>query len=232
MMSSASRKILLGVSLAALSSLAASATPVTTSVQLVNSGSPSIIVPTVKIDGVTKHDVYIGPYTVLIDGQDVSALCIDFFDASHVGNTWTAYETTVGSSNLSDTYDPSDGQEYEEEAYLYDQIEQTGANRTGLQEAAWDIMAYGITSSSYKYLIGDNTYIDAALANYSSLDYADYTILSDTTAHGEQEFLINSLTPATPPVSVTPEPPSFYLILAPALLLAFAAFRRQRHGLN
>lgn len=223
MLSSARRKVLFGVSLAALASLAASAAPITTQVELVNAGLPSIIAPSVTIDGITVQNVYIGPYTLLINGQDVAALCIDFFDESYLNTTWTAYETTVGSSNLVGTYSPADPQEYQEEAYIYSQIILPGADRTGLQEAAWDIMAYGITSNAYTTeLGGDNSYIDAALANYSSVNDAAYTIISDTTAHGEQEFLIDD----------APEPPSFYLLLGPALLLGLVVLRRQRTGIS
>lgn len=197
-----------------------SAAPITapsTQVSLVNAGSPSVIASSVTIDGTTKTNVYIGPYTMLINGQDVPALCIAYFDESYLNTTWNAYLTPVGSSNLSGTYQPTAGQEYEEAAYIYSQIIQPNSNRTGLQEAAWDIMAYDITNSSYTSQIGDNTYIDAALANYSSMNFSGYDIVSDTTANAEQEFLI-----------ATPEPSTLTLLGAALFLAAGAAIWRRR----
>src|ERR1700728_3620236 len=201
-----------------IAAVALSAAPITTQVKLVNAGSPSDIANSVTIDGVTKTGVYFGPYTLLMNGQDMAALCIAFNDTSHVNDTWNAYVTQVGSSNLSDTYHPTYGQEYEEEAYLFSQIIKPGADRTGLQEAAWDITAYGITNSSYKYLIGDNSYIDAALADYSTMNFSGYEIVSDTVAGAEQEFIV-----------CTPEPGSLTLLGA-GLLIAFgaAAWRRRK----
>ncbi len=198
-----------------LAAAALSAGPIT-QVTLVNAGSPSVIASTVTIDGDTKNNVYIGPYTLLMNGQDVAALCIDFFDASHVNDTWNAYVNAVGSSNLTGTYHPTYGQEYEEDAYLFSQIVKPGADRTGLQEAAWDITAYGITNSSYKYLIGDNSYIDAALADYSKMNFSGFEIVSDTVNGAEQEFLV-----------ATPEPGSF-MLLGVGLLLAAGIGRQRR----
>jgi hypothetical protein len=201
-----------------IAAAALSAAPITTQVKLVNAGSPSDIVNRVTIDGDTKYNVYIGPYTLSLNGQNTAAMCIDFFDEGSVGDTWNAYVTQVGSSNLSDTYHPSYGQEYEEEAYLFSQITEPGSDRTGLQEAAWDITAYGITNSSYKYLIGDNSYIDAALANYNKINLSGYEIVSDTIAGAEQEFIV-----------CAPEPGSLTLLGA-GLLLAFGAATWRRRN--
>ncbi len=210
------------LSLILISTAALSASPLTTSVTLVNAGSPLVVAPSVTIDGSTKWNVDIGPYTLLMNGQDVSALCIAFNDESHVNDTWNAYVTAVGSSNLSNTYHPTDGQEYDEEAYIYSQIVKAGSDRTGLQEAAWDIMSYGITNSSYKYLIGDNSYIDAALANYNKINLSGYEIVSDenTGNNREQEFLVQT----------TPEPASFSLLGGALFAGALAALRRRKQA--
>lgn len=200
-----------------LAAAALSATPMT-DVKLVNVGSPLEVVNTITIDGDTKWNVDIGPYTLQMNGVNMAALCIDFFHETNVGDTWTAYVTQVGSSNLSNTYHPSDGQEYEEEAYLLGQITKSGADRTGLQEAAWDIMAYGITNSTYKYLIGDNSYIDAALANYNKIDLSGFEIISDTVAGQKQEFIV-----------CTPEPGSILLLgLGLAAALGFVYIERRK----
>lgn len=221
MFSSSAWKILLGVGLSASACVAAYGAPI--GVQMVNPGVPPTIASSVTIDGTTVNNVYVGPYTLLINGQDISALCIDFYDETTIGETWTADETAVGSSNLSNTYHPADAQEYEEVTYLFSEILQPGADRTGLQEAAWEIMAYGITSSSYITQDHfDNSYIDGALANYTTLNDANYAIVSDTdTGSGRvQEFIID----------VAPEPPSFLLLLGPTLIAAAFAFRRYKRA--
>lgn len=196
---------------------AALATPITP-VKLINAGSPAVIAKSVTVDGSTEKNVYIGPYTLSMDGQNLAALCIAFTDESHIGDKWNAYITPVGSSDLSDTYHPTYGTEYEEEAYLFSQIIKSGADRTGLQEAAWDITSYGITDSSYTKLIGDNSYIDAALANYNKIDLSGYRLVSDTVLHGEQEFL----------VQVAPEPASLALFTVALALGAGMAIRKRR----
>ncbi len=212
------RNLFLSTLFAASTTLAASAGPI--QVTLVDAGSPAVIAPSVTIDGSTIDNVYIGPYTLGINGQDVAAMCIDFNIVSVVGTTYSANVTTVGSSNLSNTYSPAEGQVYEEEAYLFSQIVQASANRTAIQEAAWDITAYDITNTSYSSQIADNSYIDAALANYSHMSGL-YDVISDTTKGGEQEFIVD-------PSAVTPEPSSFVLLLGPALLMGAEAVRRSR----
>lgn len=200
-----------------LTAAGALATPIT-QVKLVNAGSPAVIASSVTIDGHTDKNVYIGPYTLSMDGQNLAAMCIAFNDVSHIGDKWNAYITPVGSSDLSHTYHPTYGVEYEEEAYLFSQIIEPGADRTGLQEAAWDITSYGITDSSYTHLIGDNSYIDAALANYNKIDLSGYRLVSDATQHAEQEFL----------VQVAPEPGSLALFGVALTLGAGVAIRRRR----
>lgn len=229
------RKLFIGALCTAASALSASATTINT-VKLVDAGSPANIASTVKINGETINNVYIGPYTISVNGVNMAAMCIDFAISSTVGDTYTAYSTNAGASNLSNTYAPTEGQEYKEEAYLFSQINQAGlsnATRTAIQEAAWDIMSYGITSSAYKTTLNNGStntntssveaYIDAALANYSTFNTAAYFVISDTTKGGEQEFIVD------PPAasSVTPEPSSLMLVLAPALAGA-AALRRRK----
>jgi hypothetical protein len=185
-------------------------------VQLTNAGNPSVIANNVTIGSTSYSGVYIGPYTMLINGQTTPALCIDFSDESYLNTSFNADVTPVESSDLSNTY-YKNGTEYKEEAYLFSQIVKPGSDRTDLQEAAWEITSYNIVDASYKSLYGDNTYINAALCNYASMNLSGYEIISDTVQHGEQEFLIDP----------TPEPGSA-LLLGVGLLAGAGAIRYRR----
>ncbi len=118
--------------------------------------------------------------------MDYAALCVDNKHWSTLNTPWTAILTPVGSANLSNTYHPAEGTEYEEDAYLYTLITQaSGTNRINIQHAAWDIMDDSITSSTslagLKNLFsGDTTYINQATANYnkSGLNFANFDIVS------------------------------------------------------
>jgi hypothetical protein len=225
---SIARKFLMGALAAATLTAAAHANPI--QVTLYDAGNPADIASSVTIGNSTKNNVYIGPYTLEINGQFLQAMCIDFNIASVVGTTYSANVTTIGSSNLANTYAPSQAQMYQEEAYLFNQITQTGADRTAIQEAAWDISNFNITSdinvlSFFADNIGSITvagYINGAVDNYSSMT-GQYQVISDVVKGGEQEFITNAL-----PSSVTPEPSSLMLSLAPALAMGAEAVRRRR----
>lgn len=214
-------RFLLAVVCTLLGTVALPASATTTAqIELVNEGSPQDTVNQLTIDGDTRYNVDVGPYTLSINGQNTPALSVDFLDVSNVGDTWTAYTTPVDSSHLGTTYHPSYGQEYEEDAYLLEQILHPGSDRVGLQVAAWDVIAYGITNSSYKYLIGDNSYIDAALANYDKINLTGFEIISDTVAGQEEEFLVT-----------TPEPRSILLLLS-GLLTCGLSYSLKRIGVR
>lgn len=189
-------------------------------VKLINAGSPVVTDSKVTVDGVSKYGVDIGPYTLSVNGHNVAGLCIDFFDDSNIGDTWSAYVSQVG-GNISSTLHPTYGQEYEEDAYLYSQIIKPGSDRTDLQIAAWDIMAYGITNSSYTSVVPYNQSIyadiNAALANYNQINLAGFEILTDTVNGCDQEFMIG-----------VPEPGNVALLGLGLLAAGLGLVRRRR----
>ena len=185
----------------------ASATPVTTvTAKLVNAGSPVIT----DSDG---NDV--GPYTLSINGVKYSALCVDFSDESWVNETWQAYESPLNGS-LANTYLPSDSKQYKEEAYLLSLILQPGADRTDIQHAAW-----AITDPWYWANSAAQQYINLAQANYSTVNTANFDIISDVDqdCYRAQEFIIE-------PSANAPEPAS--LLLVAGGLIAAGLARRKR----
>jgi hypothetical protein len=179
------------------------ASPITTTVKLVNAGNPALG------DG----HYYVGPYTLLVNGQNIPALCVDFGHTSSIGDTWSAYLSQVG-GDISHTYHPTFGVQYEEEAYLYSLITQPGADRVDIQHAAWAITG-GFTADA-----AAQTFVNLAVANYSTFNFSGYYIVSSVDSdHRKQEFLIHD--------PVAPEPASFALI-GLGLLGAFAVRRRFR----
>jgi hypothetical protein len=162
------------------------ASPISTTVKLVDAGHPLLD------DG----HYYVGPYDLLINGQTVAALCVDFSDHTSTGESWTAYLSQVG-GDISKTYHSSFGVQYEEEAYLFSLITQPGADRIDIQHAAWAITG-GYTANS-----AAQHYVDLAAANYSTLNLAGYEIVSGINYDNhEQEFLIHTAPSAPEPASL------------------------------
>jgi hypothetical protein len=192
--------------------LSATPMPATTKVTLANAGDPTNLI---------VNDIYIGPYTLTINGQNYAALCIDYNDESQIGASWNAYLTPVASGNFADTYQAANksvGQEYEEEAYLFSQITQKGITnqqRTDIQEADWSI-----TDPSYTPDAGAQTWIEQAEADYSSMNLNGYEIVSSVDTPHQQEFMV---------FTSAPEPGSWSLLAVGFLLSgAFTVYYRRR----
>ena len=171
----------------------------TVNVTLLDAGNPQVS------DGTD----FVSPYTLSVNGTNYAALCVDSQDWSTVKASWSANLTAVGSSSLATTRNPGEQTEYEEAAYLYTLITQSGADRIDIQHAAWDIMNNSITSSTslagLKLFSGDSSYINQATANYnkSGLNFNNFDLVTSVNCPPQQEFLI---------CSNAPEPASFALL--------------------
>ena len=185
-----------------------SATPVkTVQADLVNVGSPLL-----------QGNVYVGPYTLNVNGTNFAALCIDFQDHATVGTTYSAYETNLSSNSLSNTYNPTWSKQYQEEAYLMTLIVKPNADRTDIQDAAW-----AITDSKFKASTSAQSFINLALANYTTVDLSTFDIISGVDPNCDdrtQEFLID------PSANVATPEPSTMLLMGGGLLVAGLAGRK------
>jgi hypothetical protein len=182
-------KMKLFISLFLAGAAVAWTSPVT--VSIVSIGNPPLV----------SQGVYVGPYTLSINGTNFAALCTDDKDWSYLNHPWQANETAVTSPNLGNTYNPGKRQEYEEAAYLYSLMIQPGADRIDIQHAAWDIMDDKITSVNPSD--GAYSYIQNAVSNYSSMNLSGYEIISSTDkGNRQQEFIIDTISPAPEPASV------------------------------
>lgn len=182
----------------------------------------------------TDRGFYVGPYTLVVNGETTLGLCVDFYHQSGVGQSWSAFQTPVTSGVLNNTYVYQENagnpnvnavalQTYEEEIYLYRQIVGAllPADRIAIQEAAWSI-----TDSSFDISNNREAQVWAAAAkdaaNYLRVDLTGLVIYSDVRGinGGEQEFIAD-------PINPVPEPPALG-IFASLLGLAFIK-RRRRH---
>jgi PEP-CTERM motif len=189
-----------------------SAATVSVSVQ---SADPIVRVP-------AENGAPAGPYILNVDGNSVFAMCMDDFLGAD--GTWTANVTSLANPDLSNTvlgnnanvfgYEFSSTQMYSMEAYLFEQLIQPGADRAGIQLAAWALM----NPDTLDNLADSNTvdYLNAAYDNISTINTAAFEILSDV-GGTHQEFMTS-----------TPEPGSLALLGAGLLAVGATRFLRRK----
>ena len=172
----------------------------------------------------------VSPYGLTLNGTLYPVLCVDDKDWSSLNSPWNVNVTAISSGSFTNTYNPSEGLEYQEDAYLYSLIVQPAADRIDIQHAAWDIMDLDITSAAQVTTYetagtlsssdGAITYINQAITGSKTMNFTGYDILSDTdTGRGRQQEFI---------VATTPEPTTFTLLGAGLLLACVGAARRKR----
>ena len=177
---------------------------------------------------------YVGPYTLVVNGETMLGLCVDFYHQSTVGNPWGAFETPVTSTGMNNTYVYQENagnpnvnavtlRTYEEETYLYLHIIAAllPKDRIAIQEAAWSITDPGFSISNNREA---QLWVAAAEnpANYLHVNLSGIVIYSDVTGihGGQQEFI-------AVPVDVVPEPAAL-VFLSGLLGLAYVKWGRRR----
>ena len=153
---------------------------------------------------------YVGNYNAKLDGRPITVNCVDFFHDVNNGDIWTVNETPL-LGNLANTRLGTSGADlYKEAAFLTGQY--TGQPNTGIiniQHAIWTLFG-GVTDPNVNNA-ASQAWISFAQTHYntSNFNYADFRILTDTRAAGDQvhydgtkqEFL-----------TTTPEPSSVALL--------------------
>ena len=167
-------------------------------------------------------DVYIGPYTALINGVSTEVICDDYLNETYLNESWTATETTVGSSATA-MFGAANSQQYDEVAWLATQL-LSGSSRyctaattdctADIQYAIWDVFdgsaSNGVGTSNDQANIA--AWLSAAENNtYTTGEFSFVDIYTPTgTPAGysgpPQEFIV-----VDPPVS-SPEPPALALL--------------------
>jgi hypothetical protein len=163
---------------------------------------------------------YVGPYTLVVNGETMLGLCVDFYHQSTLGHTWGAFETPVTAAGMNNTYGYQENarnpnvnavtlQTYEEEVYLYRQIIAAFLpnDRIAIQEAAWSITDPGFSISNN---LEAQLWAAAAEnpANYQHVNLSGVVIYSDVKGinGGDQEFI------SIPVVNAAPEPAAIGLL--------------------
>ncbi len=179
----------------------------------------------------TEGDFYVGPYTLVVNGETMLGMCVDFYHQSGVDEPWSAFQTPVTPTAMNNTYvyqrnagSPNVNavtlQTYQEETYLFSQIIAAllPAERAAIQEAAWSITDPGFSISDEP---AAKLWVAAAEnpSNFLNVNLTGIVIYSDIRG-GEQEFIAY-------PVNTISEPGALSF-LAGLLGFAYVTLRHRR----
>jgi hypothetical protein len=196
---------------------AALASATTVQLTVVGAGTPALLDST--------HN-YVGPYQLTMNGQNISAMCMNDYDVAH--GSWTANETVVSGTDFSKTYlgnhsynvlghQFTSAQIYTDEIYIFSELIRPNADRIDLQDAAWTIMDYATGHTPHSTNQAVTNIIANVEANAGSFNTSGFEILSQVNPgrDPEQEFIV-----------ATPEPSTLPLFAGGLLLAAFCLRRR------
>lgn len=125
-------------------------------------------------------------YHLEFDNQILPVLSVGDTDQVRAGEAWIAIITPL--TDLTSAYHPHAQLAYEEAAWLYAQDLQPGADRIGIQHAAWALLDPSFPMDPISFL-----WTSAAFLNRSSLDLSQFFLVSSAPgSRGVQELLFEA----------------------------------------
>lgn len=175
-----------------------------------------------------RNQLPAGLYHLEFGNQILPVLCVDYTDRDRAGETWTAIVTPL--SDLSSGHPPHAQLAYRETAWLYTQDLQPGANRIGIQHAAWSLLDPG-------FPVDPAAFVWESAADFASskVDLSQFFLVSSAPGMPRaQKFIFESpnqsFAPAPEPNTLFPVSLGFISLSAGLGWFREKRGRRNRHG--
>ncbi|HTR46596.1 MAG TPA: PEP-CTERM sorting domain-containing protein [Verrucomicrobiae bacterium] len=158
----------------------------------------------------TVNGVYVGPYTATINGNTTPVICDDYSHDSYVGESWTAYVSTLANPTYVRFTGGNETQTYDEVAFLANILFGLSGNNKeadALQYAIWYLTGSPSTQATISALSFFNDSSDvygiqywlnqAGSQQYYSGEFSNILIYTPTSGGNPQEFIVRTPEPAT-----------------------------------
>jgi hypothetical protein len=185
-----------------------------------NSSATTVTVQLTAVNGVSKDGVYVDPYYGTIHGMPATLICDDFNHETSIGETWTATVSTffdLGGARFQQNSQAQTLRDYEEVAYLYNQLLANPSEYSDISFALWSIFTPSVENLSGFTSGAQNWITQAQNQTFYTGEFSNFEILTPTNGGpgSPQEFL-----------SETPEPADALLLVSGLAVLALIGKKR------
>jgi hypothetical protein len=176
----------------------------------IHSFATTVTVKLTGVNGAIQGGVYADPYYGTINkGSQVILVCDDFNHETEIGESWQATVSTfadLSSVRFKQNTPAQTLQDYEEAAYLYDQLLSHPSQYGDISFALWALFSPNAKNSPGFTANSQNWLNKAQSQTFYSGEFSDFLILTPVNhgADSPQEFLTTT---------ATPEPASVLLLM-------------------
>jgi hypothetical protein len=177
----------------------------------IHSLATTVTVKLTGVNGATQGGVYADPYYGTINkGSQVVLVCDDFNHETDIGESWQATVSTFADLNsvrFKQNITEQTLQDYEEAAYLYNQLLSHPSQYGDISFALWALFSPNARNSSGFTPNSQNWLSKAQLQTFYAGEFSNFLILTPVShkANSPQEFLTTT---------ATPEPSSVLLLMS------------------